>query len=71
MTFNLDIGDYRLIDVELAPDALTSAIRWLDVHPDVGAVAPYVARPDGTGLRMLTSGGRETNRLSGFTRDGA
>lgn len=30
-----------------------------------------VARPDGTGLRMLTAGGRETNRLSGFTRDGS
>lgn len=30
-----------------------------------------VTRPDGTGLRMLTAGGRETNRLSGFTRDGS
>jgi dipeptidyl aminopeptidase/acylaminoacyl peptidase len=29
----------------------------------------WVARPDGTGLRLLTPGGRETNRLSGFTRD--
>lgn len=29
----------------------------------------WVARPDGTGLRLLTAGGRETNRLSGFTRD--
>lgn len=30
----------------------------------------YVVRPDGTGLRRLTAGGRETNRLSGFTHDG-
>ena len=29
----------------------------------------WVARPDGTGLRLLTAGGNETNRLSGFTRD--
>lgn len=29
----------------------------------------WVSRPDGTGLRLLTPGGRETNRLSGFTRD--
>ncbi len=29
----------------------------------------WVSRPDGTGLRLLTPGGRETNRFSGFTRD--
>lgn len=29
----------------------------------------WVSRPDGTGLRLLTAGGRETNRLSGFSRD--
>ena len=29
----------------------------------------WVSRPDGTGLRLLTDGGRETNRLDGFTRD--
>ncbi len=43
-------ADYQLVlnpDVELAPDALVEAIRWLDVHPDVGAVAPSVTRPDG------------------------
>ena len=28
-----------------------------------------VVRPDGSGLRLMTAGGRETNRLSGFTRD--
>jgi len=31
----------------------------------------YIVRPDGTGLRRLTDGGRETNRLDGWTHDGA
>lgn len=31
----------------------------------------YVVRPDGTRLRCLTDGGRETNRLDGWTHDGA
>ena len=42
--------DYQLVlnpDIELADDALVHAIRWLDVHPEVGAVAPAVSRPDG------------------------
>jgi len=44
-------ADYQLVlnpDVELASDALASAIRWLDQHPEVGAAAPAVTRPDGT-----------------------
>ncbi len=44
-------ADYQLVlnpDVELASDALANAIRWLDVHPDVGVAAPAVTRPDGT-----------------------
>lgn len=44
-------GDYQLVlnpDVELAPDAIAKAIRWLDVHPEVAAAAPAVTRPDGT-----------------------
>ena len=44
-------ADYQLVlnpDVELASDALANAIRWLDAHPDVGALAPAVTRPDGT-----------------------
>ena len=44
-------GDYQLVlnpDVELAPDALVNAIRWLDANPDVVAAAPAVTRPDGT-----------------------
>src|SRR5215467_2003880 len=30
----------------------------------------YTVRPDGTGLRRLTDGGRETNRLGRWTHDG-
>jgi len=44
-------ADYQLVlnpDVELAVDALAQAIGWLDHHPEVGAVAPAVTRPDGT-----------------------
>jgi GT2 family glycosyltransferase len=44
-------GDCQLVlnpDVELAPDALANAIRWLDANPDVVAAAPAVTRPDGT-----------------------
>jgi hypothetical protein len=36
-------SDYHLVlnpDVELAPDALANAVRWLDAHPEVGALAP-------------------------------
>ena len=44
-------ADYHLVlnpDVELAADALSNAIRWLDEHPEVGALAPAVFGPDGT-----------------------
>jgi GT2 family glycosyltransferase len=44
-------ADYQLVlnpDVEVASDALINAIRWLDAHPEVGALAPAVTRPDGT-----------------------
>jgi GT2 family glycosyltransferase len=44
-------ADYQLVlnpDVDVASDALGNAIRWLDAHPGVGAVAPAVTRPDGT-----------------------
>jgi dipeptidyl aminopeptidase/acylaminoacyl peptidase len=30
----------------------------------------YIVRPDGTGLRRLTDGGKETNNLGPWTRDG-
>jgi GT2 family glycosyltransferase len=41
---------YHLVlnpDVELAPDALTEALRFLDANPDVGVLAPAVLAPDG------------------------
>ena len=46
-------SDYHLVlnpDVELAPDALSNGVRWLDRHPDVGALAP-LAR-DSAGRRV-------------------
>jgi len=43
-------ADYHLVlnpDVELGPDAIESAITWLDGRPDVGALAPSVQDPSG------------------------
>ena len=43
-------ADYQLVlnpDVELAPDALANAVRWLDAQVDVGALAPAVTNPRG------------------------
>jgi GT2 family glycosyltransferase len=43
-------ADYHLVlnpDAELAADALVNAIRWLDAHPEVGALAPAVSDRDG------------------------
>ncbi len=43
-------ADYHLVlnpDVELAPDALAVGVRWLAEHPEIGAIAPEVAQPDG------------------------
>jgi GT2 family glycosyltransferase len=42
--------DFHLVlnpDIELAADALVVALRWLDAHPDFGAVVPAVINPDG------------------------
>jgi GT2 family glycosyltransferase len=43
-------ADYHLVlnpDAELAADALVNAIRWMDAHPDVGALAPNFSDGDG------------------------
>jgi GT2 family glycosyltransferase len=43
-------SDYHLVlnpDVELAPDALANAVKWLDAHEDVGALAPLARNPAG------------------------
>jgi len=44
-------ADYQLVlnpDVDVASASLADTIRWLDAHPEVGAAAPSVTRPDGT-----------------------
>ncbi len=44
-------ADYHLVlnpDVELAADALANAVRWMDEHPQIGALAPQVSKPDGS-----------------------
>lgn len=46
-------ADYHLVlnpDAEMSADALVNAIRWLDAHPDAGALAPSVT--DGAGNRQ-------------------
>jgi hypothetical protein len=48
-------ADYHLVlnpDAEPAPDALTNAIRWLDAHPEVGALAPTVKDDAGNPLYL-------------------
>jgi GT2 family glycosyltransferase len=44
-------ADYHLVmnpDIELAPDAIAVGVRWLSEHPDIGAIAPEVLKPDGS-----------------------
>ena len=44
-------ADYHLVlnpDVELEAEALANGVRWMNMHPDVGAIAPLVRRRDGT-----------------------
>jgi dipeptidyl aminopeptidase/acylaminoacyl peptidase len=62
--------------------ALEDPVHFLHWSPDGSTiaftVAPgggmneqiYTVRPDGTGLRRLTDGGKETNRLGRWTHDG-
>ena len=60
------------------PDQVTNA-RWSPTEDLIAVeVAPggglnqqvYVVRPDGTGLRRLTPGGDENNRINRWSRDG-
>ena len=65
-----------------AATALDDPVGFVEWSPDGSQLAftlapgggmneqVYLVRPDGTGLRRLTAGGKETNRLSGFTHDG-
>lgn len=62
--------------------ALDDPVHFLHWSPDGSAIAftvapgggmneqVYTVRPDGTGLRRLTEGGKETNRLGRWTHDG-
>src|SRR5207244_9379610 len=62
--------------------ALDEPVHFLHWSPDGKAIAftvapgggmneqVYTVRPDGTGLRRLTDGGKETNRLGRWTHDG-
>ncbi|HEY7902079.1 MAG TPA: glycosyltransferase family 2 protein [Casimicrobiaceae bacterium] len=43
-------ADYHLVlnpDVELDRQALANGVRWMDAHPDIGALAPQVSTPGG------------------------
>jgi GT2 family glycosyltransferase len=43
-------ADYHLVlnpDVELASDAILNGVRWMNAHPEVGAIVPMVRRRDG------------------------
>jgi len=54
--------------VEWSPDG-----NWIafSLAPGGGMnVQVYLVKPDGTGLRRLTDGGKETNRLGNFRHDG-
>ena len=48
-------ADYQLVlnpDIELASDALVNALRWLDQHPEIGAVAGAVVDAEGAPLYL-------------------
>jgi GT2 family glycosyltransferase len=49
-------ADFHLVlnpDVELSPDAIAVGLRWLAMHPDVGAIAPEVFSGDGESQEYL------------------
>jgi len=49
-------GRYALLlntDTEVAPDAIARLVRFLDEHPDYGAVAPRLVHRDGTTQRTV------------------
>jgi len=49
-------GRYVLLlntDTEVAPDAVSRLVRFLDEHADYGAVAPRLVHPDGTTQRTV------------------
>jgi Tol biopolymer transport system component len=61
-------GDDPVGRVTWSPDGTWLA---LSIAPGGGMNAQiYIVHPDSTGLRRLTDGGKETNNLGGWTRDG-
>ena len=61
------------LDDQVQSVAWSPAGDWLafSLAPGGGMNAQvYLVRPDGGGLRRLTAGGAETNRLDGWTHDG-
>jgi dipeptidyl aminopeptidase/acylaminoacyl peptidase len=61
------------LDDQVQEVAWSPAGDWLafSLAPGGGMNAQvYLVRPDGSGLRRLTDGGRETNRLGPWTHDG-
>lgn len=54
--------------IEWSPDG-----KWISFSLAPGGgmnTQVFLVRPDGTGLKRLTDGGKETNRLDGFRHDG-
>ena len=61
-------GDDPIGRVTWSPDGAWLA---LSLAPGGGMnTQVYIVRPDGSGLRRLTDGGKETNNLGGWTHDG-
>src|SRR3954451_2958738 len=61
-------GDDPIARVIWSPDGAWLA---LSLAPGGGMnTQVYIVRPDGSGLRRLTDGGKETNNLGEWTRDG-
>src|SRR4051812_17343929 len=72
------IGSDALMQVKKGDDPIGRVIwspdgSWLALSLAPGGgmnTQIYIVRPDGSGLRRLTDGGKETNNLGEWTRDG-
>ena len=75
----LEKFDEPIIKILLAASLLKIVVDLFEASPPAGgialAVAPggglneqiYIVRPDGSGLKRITEGGKENNRLSGWS----
>lgn len=74
----IPVGGGAPVQVTRLPDPVQSVVwspkaDWIayEVAPGGGLnVQVYVARPDGSGAKMVTAGGDVNNRLYGWSRDG-